>query len=98
MDEFFGAVPESSRTRALQACIILLVVLSVIIQTIGVFLYPLYPDRSTSPERTWDWDHSIIIESCQYGISHIDSITMYSFPPLPPLLHLQFAPAGAVSP
>jgi len=98
VDEFFGAVPESSRIRAVQVCIVLLVVLSVIIQAIGVFLYPLYPDRSTSSERTWDWGHSIIIESCQYGISHIDSITMYSFPPLPPLLHLQFAHAGAVSP
>jgi hypothetical protein len=96
--EFFMAEPETFRTRAVRTFIILLVVSSVIIQAIGVFLYPLYPDRSTSSERTWDWDHSIIVESYSYGISHIDSITTYSFPPLPPLLHLQFDKTGATSP
>jgi len=98
LNEFFTAEPESSRARAVRSFIILLVVLSVIIQAIGVFFYPLYPDRSTSSERTWDWDHSIIVESCQYGISHIDSITTYSFPPLPPLFHLQFNTTGPTSP
>jgi 4-amino-4-deoxy-L-arabinose transferase-like glycosyltransferase len=90
--------PDTFRTRIFKVVIILLIVSSVIIQAIGVFLYPLYPDRSTSSERTWDWDHSIVIECYQYGISHIDSITTYSFPPLPPLFHQQFDNSGAASP
>lgn len=98
VNEFFIAEPKTFRTRIIQAVIVLLIVSSVIIQAIGVFLYPLYPDRSTSSERPWDWDHNIVIESCQYGISHIDSITIHSFPPLPPLLHLQFDKTGATSP
>jgi hypothetical protein len=97
VNEYFIEEPDS-KTRAVQTIIILLVVSSVIIQAIGVFCYPLLPDRGSSSERTWDWDHDIIIESCLYGISHIDSITMYSFPPLPPLLHLQFDKTGATSP
>ena len=85
-------------TQVARSFIILLVVASVIIQAIGVFLYPLYPDRSTSAERTWDCEHSIIIESYQYGFPELDSITTYSFPPLPPLLHLQLKAPVAVTP
>jgi hypothetical protein len=98
LNEFFIADPVPFRTRAIRAFIIILVVSSVIIQAIGVFLYPLYPDRSTSAERTWDWDHSIIFESYGYGISHVDSVTTYSFPPLPPLLSLQSGNTGEASP
>jgi hypothetical protein len=92
VNEFFVAEPERPRARAIQAIIILLVVVSVIIQAIGVFLYPLYPDRSTNVERTWDWNHCIIFESYGYGISRIDSVTTYSFPPLPDLFHYEFGP------
>jgi 4-amino-4-deoxy-L-arabinose transferase-like glycosyltransferase len=92
MNEFFVAEPEKPGARAIRAVIVLLVVVSVIIQAIGVFLYPLYPDRSTNSERTWDWDHSIIFESYRYGISRIDSVTTYSFPPLPDLFHYEFGP------
>ena len=98
INEFFMAEPAISTAQAVRAVIILLVVSSVIIQAIGVFLYPLYPDRSTSSDRTWDWDHSIIIESSGYGISRIDSITTYSFPPLPPLLHLQVKNPEVITP
>jgi hypothetical protein len=97
-NEFFVTEPETFRIKAVRTFIILLVVSSVLIQAIGVFLYPLYPDRSTSSERAWDWDHSIIIESYWYGISHIDSITTYSFPPLPPLYHLQLRNPGETPP
>jgi 4-amino-4-deoxy-L-arabinose transferase-like glycosyltransferase len=98
VNKFFMAEPETFRTRVVRTLIILLILSSVIIQAIGVYLYPLYPDRSTSSQRTWNWDHSIIIESYWYGISHIDSITLYSFPPLPPLSHLDFINTGATSP
>ena len=98
INEFFMAEPAISTAKAVRAVIILLVVSSVIIQAVGVFLYPLYPDRSTSSERTWDWDHSIIIESFGYGISRIDSITTYSFPPLPPLIHLQVKNPEVITP
>jgi 4-amino-4-deoxy-L-arabinose transferase-like glycosyltransferase len=90
VNEFWIAKQKNSRTRAVQAAIILLVVFSVIIQAIGVFLYPLNPDQGSSSERTWDWNNSIIVESYAYGISHIDSVTMYTFPPLPALFHYQF--------
>ncbi|MFA5266962.1 MAG: glycosyltransferase family 39 protein [Methanoregula sp.] len=98
LNGLFIADPVTFRTRAIRSFIIILVVSSVIIQAIGVFLYPLYPDRSTSAERTWDWDHSIIFESYGYGISHVDSVTTYSFPPLPPLFHLQSGNTGEASP
>ena len=98
VNEFFITEPKNSRTHVVQAVIILLVVLAIVIQAIGVFMYPLLPDRSTSSERTWDWDHSIVIGSFWYGISHIDSITTYSFPPLPPLFHWEFKGPGGLSP
>jgi 4-amino-4-deoxy-L-arabinose transferase-like glycosyltransferase len=82
----------SSAISAARAVIVLLVVVSVLIQAIGVFLYPYYPDRSTSSERTWDWNNSIIVESFWYGIAHADSVTVYTFPPLPVLFHYQFNP------
>jgi len=88
VNEYFIARPENSWARAVQISIILLIVLSVIIQAIGVFLYPLYPDRSTSSERTWDWDHSIVIESFWFGFFHIPSITMKNVPPFPPLFRI----------
>jgi hypothetical protein len=92
VNDVFTAEQKNSKTRAVQAVIILLVVLSVIIQAIGVFLYPIYPDHSATYEKTWDWNHSIIFESYGYGISHIDSITLYTFPPLPVLYSYQFGP------
>jgi len=92
VNDVFVAVQEKSRVQAIQAVIVLLVVASVIIQAIGVFLYPLYPDRSTSSEKTWDWNNSTIVKSYGYGISHIGSVTTYSFPPLPDLFHYQFGP------
>ena len=88
LHEFFSAEPALSGTRIIQAGIVLLILASVIIQAIGVFFYPLYPDRSSGPDSTWDWNHSIVTGSYEYGISHIDAITLYSFPPLPPLLHI----------
>jgi Dolichyl-phosphate-mannose-protein mannosyltransferase len=98
LNELFIVMPKIFKTRAVQVFIILLIVSSVIIQGIGVFLYPLRPDRGTSSERTWDWNSSVVIESYQYGIADIDSITTYSFPPLPPLYHLQIRSPGITSP
>jgi uncharacterized membrane protein len=98
LNEFFIAKPQVSRTRMIQAVIVLLILSSVIIQAIGVFLYPLLPDRGTSSARTWDWDSSIIFDSYLEGISRIDSITTYSFPPLPPLFYHPFEYPGGTSP
>jgi hypothetical protein len=96
LHEIFKMEPEPFRKQAVRACVSLLIALSVIIQATGVFLYPLIPDRGTSSERTWDWEHPIIIESWQYGFPELDSVTTYSFPPLPPLLYLPFrSPAPA---
>jgi 4-amino-4-deoxy-L-arabinose transferase-like glycosyltransferase len=98
LDDFFVAEPKTSGTRVVRAIIILLIASSVIIQVIGVFLYPLLPDRSTGALMPWDSDHNPVIESYWYGITRIDSITTYSFPPLPPLLHLQLRNPGEISP
>jgi hypothetical protein len=84
-EEYFIKAPDDVRTKAARTAIVLLIVVSVVIQAIGVFLYPLYPDRSTSGERTWDWQHSIVTETFSYGISRISSFTVYTLPPLPPL-------------
>jgi hypothetical protein len=98
VNEFFIAGPKTSGTRAVQAVIILLIVSSVLIQGIGVFLYPLLPDRSAGSLDPWNPDHNPVVESWWYGISHIDSITTYSFPPLPPLFHWEFKSPGGLSP
>jgi len=94
VNEYLIDGPKKTWTRAIQVAFCLLVVVSVIIQAIGVFLYPFYPDRSTNSERTWDWNHSIIFESYGYGISHVDAVTTYSFPPLPDLFHYEFSPGN----
>ena len=97
LNEYFITKPKTLKVRVIQFFTILLIVSSIIIQMIGVFFYPLYPDRTMNSEMTWDWDHSIVIQSYTYGISHIDSITTYSFPPIPPLIHLQFQNHGILS-
>jgi len=94
LDDLLKPGQDESRAKAVRAVIVLLVAVSVIIQATGVFFYPLYPDRSSDPGRVWDWSNSIIAGSWSYGISHIDSITTYSFPPLPPLLHLGAGDTG----
>ncbi len=97
-NDFFIVKPKTSGTRIIQVVIGVLLLTSVIIQVIGVFLFPLCPDRSSGSENPWDMSHSIVIESYQCGISQIDSITTYSFPPLPPLLHLQLGNKTAAPP
>jgi Dolichyl-phosphate-mannose-protein mannosyltransferase len=91
VNDLFPADRTDSRKQALRAAFILLVAVSVIIQAIGVFLYPYYLDRGTNPERNWDWNHPIVVESFTYGISRVDSITTYSYPPLPALFHYAFS-------
>jgi hypothetical protein len=98
LNEFFIAGRNETRTRAARAVIVLLIIASIMIQAVGVFFYPLVPDRGSSSERTWDWNSSIILGSFVYGISHIDSITTYSFPPLPPLFYHQFRDPGTTLP
>ncbi|OPX63169.1 MULTISPECIES: glycosyltransferase family 39 protein [unclassified Methanoregula] len=85
-------------TKAAWSCVLLLIAISVIIHATGVFLYPLSPDRSTSSDRTWDWAHPVVIESWQYGLPELDSITTYLFPPLPPIFHLTLKSPSPVVP
>jgi 4-amino-4-deoxy-L-arabinose transferase-like glycosyltransferase len=95
---FAGMDRAALKTKAAWACLAVLVIASVFIQATGVFLYPLSPDRSTSSERTWDYDHQVIVGSWQDGLPELDSITTYSFPPLPPLFHLTLKSPAAVAP
>jgi tetratricopeptide (TPR) repeat protein len=68
---------------------IVLVILSVLIQFTGTFLYPFIDDASMDSTRAWYWNNSLILRSADEGLSKIDSITFQSFPPFPPFFTLQ---------
>jgi hypothetical protein len=96
LNEYF--IPEKfavKRTLVLVG-IVLLVLVSVIIQAIGVFLYPYNPEKSMNQEHVWTLDNNIIVTSYVMGSERIEFIKMYITPPLPPLFQYQFkhSPAG----
>jgi 4-amino-4-deoxy-L-arabinose transferase-like glycosyltransferase len=95
LDDIIRRDQHDSWMRAIQTGIILLVMISVGIQAIGVFLSPFHPDRSSLSEETWDWGNSIVLKSYTYGISNVSSVTMYNFPPLPPVFEYKFPRAAA---
>jgi len=74
--------------------LILLVAVSVIIQFIGVFYYNFLPSKGMDDHRVWDWNDSIIAGSFTAGYGKNITITMYSFPPLAPVLRYRFTGGG----
>lgn len=77
-------------TRVTKGITTVLIVISIIIQIIGVIYYPYNLDKTTSLERTWDPADSLIIESYVTGSQEIEKITIYTLPPIPPLFSYTF--------
>jgi Flp pilus assembly protein TadD len=73
--------------------IIVVVGLSFSIQFIGVLFYPFIKDASMDGSRVWFWNDTLILRSLNEGTSKIDSITIQSIPPLPPLFVLLINPS-----
>ena len=95
---FFDTIAKSPADRLQKSCaailIIVLIAASVIIQFIGVYYYVYLPSKSMDDQRVWDWNDSVITGSFNAGFGKNITITMYSFPPLPPVLRYHFTGGG----
>jgi len=65
--------------------ILILVILSVVVQFIGVFYFPYLYDSNYS--HPWDISKPVILNSLNDGMTHIDTFAIQSIPPLPPLFY-----------
>ncbi|MGB7787595.1 glycosyltransferase family 39 protein [Methanoregula sp.] len=86
----FSHKRNSYRDRGIQAAIAVLIVISVIIQVIGVLYYPYNPDKTMDIDRAWSLTNSLIVESYVTGSQTMEKITIYTLPPLPPLFNYRF--------
>jgi hypothetical protein len=91
---FFDSLIKSPANRLQKLCIatiiIILVAASVIIQFIGVYYYVYLPSKGMDNQRVWEWNDSVITGSFDAGFGKNITITMYSFPPLPPIISHKF--------
>ena len=92
IEDIFNSERKDPAISVVQACFILFVLISVFIQVIGVFLYPYNPVKSIDSSQVWDVDQMIIVNSYNYGIRNIISITMQNIPPFPPLFRIPIHP------
>ena len=83
--DVFDNTGSISRARVIQVAVILLIFISVVIQAIGVFLYPMYPEKTMDTSLVWDTDNLLILNSYEVGMQTIPVIRMVSFGPLPPV-------------
>lgn len=74
------------KKRFVNIAIIVLVVISIIIQIIGVFYFP-YLDVETQFPQPWDVNDSLIIRSYNDGSRAITDVFVFMIPPFPPLFH-----------
>jgi 4-amino-4-deoxy-L-arabinose transferase-like glycosyltransferase len=88
IEDIFNSERKDTAIHIVQACFILLVLISVFIQSIGVFLYPYNPVKSIDSSQVWDVDQMIIVNSYNYGIRNITSISMVNIPPFPQLFRI----------
>jgi tetratricopeptide (TPR) repeat protein len=65
--------------------IVVLLIISIVIQFIGVFYFPYLSD--TQFPEPWDASRPIIINSLNDGITQIDTFAIQSIPPLPPFFY-----------
>jgi len=65
--------------------ITILILISTVIQVIGVFYYPYLIDVKMDNSRAWDLQNLTILMSYKDGASNLNSFTVQSIPPLPPL-------------
>jgi 4-amino-4-deoxy-L-arabinose transferase-like glycosyltransferase len=95
---FFDATIKAPANRLQKLCaaaiIIILIAASVIIQFIGVYYYVDLPSKGMDNQRVWEWNDSVIAGSFDAGFGKNITITVYSFPPLPPLLQYKFTGGG----
>jgi hypothetical protein len=80
----------SHKDRCIQAAVAMLIIISVVIQAIGVMYYPYNPDKTMPQDRTWNLSNTLIVESYVTGSRVIEKITIYTLPPLPPLFNYRF--------
>ncbi len=80
--------------RLLQIVVIFFIILSIFIQFIGVYYYVYLPSKGMDDTRAWDWNDSIITGSFNAGFGKNITITMYSFPPLHPVVRYHFTGGG----
>jgi 4-amino-4-deoxy-L-arabinose transferase-like glycosyltransferase len=88
IEDIFNSERKAHAIPVVQACFILLVLISIFIQSIGVFLYPYNPVKSIDSSQVWDVDQLIIVNSYNYGIRNINSISMLNIPPFPQLFRI----------
>jgi hypothetical protein len=74
--------------------LIILIVVSVIVQFVGVYYYVFLPTKVMDDPRAWDWNHSIVIDSINAGLGKDIPIVTYTFPPFPPLLRFHIIGTG----
>jgi hypothetical protein len=83
--EFIDSERDDGMARLVQACFVILVVISVIIQAIGVFYYPYNPVKTMDRPMIWDTGHLTIAESFAAGSGTITQLVILNVPPLPPV-------------
>jgi hypothetical protein len=95
---FFDAIIKAPANRlqklGVAAIIIILIATSIIIQFIGVYYYVYLPSKGMDNQRVWEWNDSVIAGSFDAGFGKNITITIYSFPPLLPLLRYKFTGGG----
>jgi 4-amino-4-deoxy-L-arabinose transferase-like glycosyltransferase len=95
LNEYLVPGKHDTKRTLVQMGIIILVLMSVVIQAIGVFLYAYNPNQSMNEENVWTIDHNIVVTSYFIGIERIEFIKMYTTPPLPPLFQYRFRNSSA---
>jgi hypothetical protein len=86
----FSKERTSHKDRAIRAAVAILIIISVVIQVIGVLLYPYNPDKTMPADRAWSLTDTLITESYVKGSQAIEKITIYTLPPIPPLFNYRF--------
>ncbi|MDD1693575.1 MAG: glycosyltransferase family 39 protein [Methanoregula sp.] len=98
LQDWFGTPRRDHQARMKNVVLVvtgILLIVSILIQFIGVFYFLYCPDKSMSAERAWNGSDSIIIGSYSYGSGNLTGIYTYTLPPLPPLIEYRFHPASA---
>lgn len=85
LSEFYAQFREGIHDYIKTGVIVALLILSIVIQIIGVFYFP-YLTYTKYPEP-WDTSKPIIINSLNDGIAQIDTFAIQSIPPLPPFFY-----------
>ncbi|WP_321508349.1 glycosyltransferase family 39 protein [uncultured Methanoregula sp.] len=86
LEVFRNSRLSAPKKQCISAFILMLVILSVIIQVIGVFCFPFIIDIDTPPDRIWNIENNQIARSYADGAKNITSVSVLLLPPLPRVL------------